>query len=328
MCTIGKRLAQGFLGYAVLSTAVLLTGVMGTAAAAEFPEEPIEITELFGAGSSSDLTARILADGMSKRVGTPVVVVNRPGGGGALGYTYVKDRPADGYNIVWFSDSILTGYHLGVMGFDHAAFTPVARVCQEVPAIAVRSDSGWNTLQDLIAEAKKRPGELKVGISGKGSFTHLVSEAMFDKAGAEVRYVPYGKGNAAVELLGGRIDAALQWPSVFKSQADAGDLRIFAVTSADRLPSLPEVPTAKEEGIDMDMVLWRGIAAPAGTPPEVVSKLEGTIKDIVASEEFADAAQRIGCQPAFLPAEAFKGFIAEKDQEVAGLMEDLGLKRQ
>jgi len=311
----------------VAVAAALLAGAPA-APADEFPDNPIEITELFGAGSSSDLTARVVAEGMSEELGVPVVVVNRPGGGGAVGYSHVNNQPAAGYDLVWMSDSVLTTYHSGNIDFDYSAFTPIARVCQEVPALAVHTESGWSTFEDFVAAAKERPGEMKVGISGRGSFTHLASEALFTEAGIETRYVPYGKGNAAVELLGRRIDAALQWPSVFKSHADAGDLHMLVVTSENPVPSVPDVPTAQDEGHDVNLVLWRGVAAPAGTPAEAVEKLEAAVEAAVASEQFKEASERIGCLPAFLPADEFADFIAQKDQEIASIMEGLDIKRQ
>ena len=169
---------------------------------------------------------------------------------------------------------------------------------------------------------------MKVGISGRGSFTHLSSAALFDKMGIEVVYVPYGKGSAPVELLAGRIDAALQWPSQFTSHAEAGKLRVLAVTSEKRLPVLPDVPTAKEQGYDVDMVLWRGVAAPKGTPREVIGKLEGAIKRVMESAEFKDRCAKLGFEPRFLPGSEFDKFIARDDQVIAKLMDQLGLKKQ
>jgi tripartite-type tricarboxylate transporter receptor subunit TctC len=169
---------------------------------------------------------------------------------------------------------------------------------------------------------------MKVGISGRGAFTHLASAALFDKLGIEVLYVPYGKGSAPVELLAGRIDAALQWPSQFKAQADAGKLRVIAVTGPDRVPVMPDVPTAKEQGYDVDVVMWRGVAAPKGTPKEAIAKLESAIKKAVESPEFKAHSARLGFEPAFLPAGAFGTLIANDDTSIAKLMKDLGLKKK
>jgi tripartite-type tricarboxylate transporter receptor subunit TctC len=296
----------------------------GVTRAADFPKQPIEMTVLFG-GSSATI-AQVLSDAMSKELGVPVAAVSRTGASGAVGYSYVKSTPPNGYNIVWNSNSISTAYHNGNMDFDYKAFDAVAQVGMEVPALAVRVDSGWKNLKDFAAAAKQK--KMKVGISGRGSFTHLSSAALFEKMGVEVIYVPYGKGSAPVELLGGRIDAALQWPSQFTAQVDAGQLRVIAVTSAARLPVMPDVPTAKEQGFDVDAVLWRGIAAPKGTPKEAIAALEGAIKKVVNSPEFKDSSAKLGFEPAFLSAADFGKMIASDDAVTAKLMTQLGLKKK
>ncbi len=295
----------------------------GTARGADFPSQPVEMTVLFG-GSSATI-AQLLADAMAKELGVAVAAVSRTGASGAVGYSYVKSTPPNGYNIVWNSNSISTAYHNGNMKFNYTAFDGVARVGMEVPAMAVRTESGWKNLKEFGAAAKKQ--KLKVGISGRGSFTHLASAALFNKMGVDVVYVPYGKGSAPVELLGGRIDAALQWPNQFKSHAEAGKLRVLAVLSAERLPVLPNVPTAKEQGYDVESVLWRGVAAPKGTPKPAIKRLEQAIKNVVDSKSFREHCKRLGFEPAFLSAEDFDRFIAKDDVETAKLMASLGLKK-
>lgn len=289
--------------------------------ASDFPKQPIEMTVLFG-GSSAAI-AQVLADGMSKQLKVPVAAVSRTGGGGAAGYSFVKATPPNGYNIVWNSNSINTGFHGGNMPFDYRAFEPVAQVGMEVPALAVRSDSGWKTLADVAAAGKKQ--KLKVGISGRGSFTHLASAALFKKMGIEVIYVPYGTGSAPVELLGGRVDAALQWPSQFTAMADK--IHIVAVTSHARVPLVPNVPTAKEQGFDVNVVMWRGIAVPAGTPKDVVVRLQGAVQTVVASADFKAQSAKLGFEPEYLPAAEFGKVISSDDVEIAELMAQLGLKK-
>ncbi len=307
---------------AIATTAAAMT--ITPAGAAEFPEQPVEMTVLFG-GSSATI-AQVLADAMGKQLGVAVAAVSRTGAGGAVGYSYVKSTPANGYNIVWNSNSISTAHHNGNMAFDYKAFDPVARVGMEVPALAVRTESGWKNLQEFAAAAKKQ--KMKVGISGRGSFTHLASAALFDKLGVEVIYVPYGKGSAPVELLAGRVDAALQWPSQFKAQADAGQLRVIAVTSTSRVPLMPDVQTAKEQGFDVDVVMWRGIATPKGTPKDAIAKLEDAIKKAVTSAEFKERSAKLGFEPSFLSAADFGNVIAADDATISKLMGQLGLKKK
>lgn len=304
--------------------AAALLALAPAASAADFPKQPVEMTVLFG-GSSATI-AQVLADAMGKQLGVPVAAVSRTGASGAVGYSYVKSTPPNGYNIVWNSNSISTAYHNGNMDFNYKTFDGVARVGMEVPAIAVRTDSGWKSLKEMAAAGRKQ--KLKVGISGRGSFTHLASAALFDKMGIEVIYVPYGKGSAPAELLGGRVDAALQWPNQFTGHAEAGKLRVLAVTSLERLPVLPDVPTAKEQGYDVDMVLWRGVAAPKGTPKDVIAKLEDAIRKVVASPQFKEHSAKLGFEPAFLGAAEFDRFIAKDDEVIARLMTQLGLKKQ
>jgi tripartite-type tricarboxylate transporter receptor subunit TctC len=311
-------------GSAFAATAILAIAPVATVSAADFPKQPVEITVLFGGPVAT--VAQLLAEGMSKELGVPVVSVSRTGGGGAVGYSYVQSTPPNGYNVVFNSNSISTAYHMGNMPFDYKAFDPVAQVGMEVPALAVRSDSGWKTLKDFAAAGKKQ--KMKVGISGRGSFTHLASAALFEKLGIEVIYVPYGTGSAPVELLGGRIDAALQWPAQFKAQADAGQLNVLAVTGPERVPLLPNVPTAKEQGFDVDAVMWRGITVPKGTPKDVIEKLEKAIKAVVMSPEFKQRTGTLGMETAFLPAAEFGKVIANDDVTITKVMREHGLAKQ
>ena len=307
----------------LMAAALIAIALPGLARAQQFPAQAVEMTVLFG-GSSATI-AQVLAEAMSAELGVPVAAVSRTGAGGAVGYAYVKSRRPTGYDIVWNSNSISTVFHGGNIDFDHRAFEPVARVGMEVPALAVRADSGWRTLKDFAAAGKTK--RMKVGISGRGSFVHLVSAALFDKLGIDVIYVPYGRGTAPTELLGGRVDAALQWPSQFKAQVDANQLRVIAVTGSERVPLLPDVPTAREQGYDVDMVMWRGLAAPQGTPNNVIARLETAVRRVVASPRFREVSATLGFEPAFLPANEFARVIATDDAAIGRLMAQLGLKR-
>ncbi|TCO70833.1 Bug family tripartite tricarboxylate transporter substrate binding protein [Rhodovulum euryhalinum] len=312
----------------VLVSAAMAVG-LAAPARAEFPEKPVEMTILFG--STAQTIGQLLADLMSKHMPEPVVPVARTGGGGAVGYQHVHGTAADGYNIVWNSNSISTSYHGGKIGFDHTAFQPIAKISVEVPAFAVRADSGWDSLADMAADIKASGAKLKVGASGKGSFTHLSTEAILAAVGLSdmAVHVPYDQGRAPVELIAGRLDAALQWPGQFISHHEAGTLKILCVTSAKRISQLPDVPSCAESGAEgLDLVMWRGLAAPAGTPPETVAKLEEAAKMATESEEFKAAAQTIGFEVDYADHAAFGELIARDDRTIADLMGQLGLKAQ
>ena len=182
-----------------------------------FPQSgPIEITVLFPAGSSADVTARLLADGMSRQLSNQrVLVVNRPGAGGAIGYKYVAAQKPDGYSLVWNSNSISTTFHSGKLGFDYRAFDPVARVLVESPVLAVKSDSALeSTLQDLVAEAKSQPKQThRRPLRHRQPHAHLRSSRCSSKAGVEVNDVPFGAAQVVPSLLGGHVDAVVQLPA-------------------------------------------------------------------------------------------------------------------
>src|SRR6058998_612400 len=293
-----------------------------------FPHRgPIEITVLFPAGTSADVTARLLADGMSKQLGAKVIVFNRPGAGGGIGYKYVASQKADGYSIVWNSNSISTTFHSGMLPFDYHEFDAVARVLVESPVIAVRGESRWKTLGQLVADAKSRPKGITVGNSGIGSHTHISSVALFKAAGAEVVDVPFGAAQVVPSLLGGQVDAVLQLPAALSGYVKSGQLRLLASLTSARDPLLGDVPTAREQGFDVSLEAWRGIAVPKGTPKAVVAALEEAIRKTAASPDFAQASERLGVRPAFMPAEEFGDLIAKEDAELARIMRLIGLKK-
>jgi tripartite-type tricarboxylate transporter receptor subunit TctC len=304
----------------VLTAAAALM-VTTAAARAEFPEKPVEMTVLFGGNAQT--IGQLLAELMSRELPQPVVAVSRTGGGGAIGYTHVNSTEPDGYSIVWNSNSISSNYHQGNLPFNYEAFTPIARVSVEVPALAVRADTGWETLSDMVEAVKSGDTKLKVGDSGAGSFTHLTSVAVLEALGIndDAIYVPYGDGKAPVELLAGRIDAAVQWPGQFVQHHEEGTLRILCVTGAERIALLPATPTCAEAGAEgVDITMWRGLAAPAGTPEEVVGKLEAAARAASETEEFKKAAENLGFEISFMDSGEFGELIARDDAAIAELL--------
>ncbi|MCL5040328.1 MAG: tripartite tricarboxylate transporter substrate binding protein [Firmicutes bacterium] len=294
----------------------------------DFPTKPIEMTVLFGAGSGADLLARKVADIASKDLGQPVTVVNRTGAGGAVGYNYVKGQEANGYSIVWNSNSINTAYHAGNMNFDYTAFRGVVELTTEPVSIAVKADAPWKDINEFIDYAKKNPGKVRIGNSGKGSFTHLAAVALENKTGAKFTHVPFGQGLAVASLLGNKIEATVQLPAEIVAQVKAKEVRILAITGENRLASLPDVPTFKEKGVDLTLSLWRGIAVPKGTPEVVIKRLEQAFKKVADSPDFKAFAKEMGASVEFRGAKDFDQFIAQQDKELSVLMEQIGMKKQ
>jgi tripartite-type tricarboxylate transporter receptor subunit TctC len=293
-----------------------------------FPKRAnIEMTVLFPSGTSADVTARLLAQGIAKHLGANVVVVNRPGAGGAIGYKHVLGQKPDGYSLVWNSNSISTTFHSGQLAADYKAFDPVARVLVESPLLVVRTEARWKTLAEFIKDAKSRPGKITVANSGIGSHTHITAVALFKAAGADVLDVPYSAAQVIPNLLGGHVDAMVQLPGALAGSIQSGAVRILATMTQRRDPMLPDTPTAQEQGVDVALDAWRGVAVPKGTPKATISMLEAAIRSTVESAEFAQQTEKLSVKPAFLPAHEFGELIAREDVQLARIMQEIGLKK-
>ncbi len=311
-----------------LAAVALFTIAAAAPAQEAFPgKQPIEFIVLFPAGSSADVTARVLAEGIGKHLGTQIVVVNRPGGGGAVGYKYAAGQSADGHHLVWNSNSISTTYHTGMLPFDYNAFVPVARVQVETPLLFVKGDAPWKNLRDIVQHAKANPGKLNIGNSGTGSHTHFSSVWLFRGAGAKVVDVPFGAAQVVPSLLGGHVDGVIQLPGALAGLVRSGSVRALVALSAARDPFFPDVPTALEQGVNVAAELWRGVAAPKGTPPRVVARLEEAIRKTITAPEFAKATEKLLVAPAFMPATEFGKLIAKEDSEIAQAVKTLGLRQ-
>jgi tripartite-type tricarboxylate transporter receptor subunit TctC len=318
--------ARAFGG--LLALGLLAAAGAPAAGAAAYPVKPIEMTVLFGPGSGADLLARKVAEIAGKDLGQPILVVNRTGAGGAIGYNYLRTQAPDGYAIVWNSNSINTAYHAGNMNFDYMAFRGVAQLTTEPVSLAVKMDSPWKDIGALVDHARKNPGKLRVGNSGRGSFTHLTAVALENKTDIKLTHVPFGQGLAVAAMLGDKIEATVQLPAEIMAQVEGRQVRNLAITGEERLASLPDVPTFKEKGIGLTLSLWRGIAVHKDTSPAVIGRLEQAFKAAAESPEFKQFAGKLGATIEFRGAAVFDQFIAQQDKELAALMEQIGLKKQ
>ncbi|MEN8196959.1 MAG: tripartite tricarboxylate transporter substrate binding protein, partial [Pseudomonadota bacterium] len=178
--------------HAVASATILVVAILATRAGAAFPEKPIQFVIPFGAGGGADIEGRVLAKEMSKILGVPVVPVNKPGAGGAVAYTYVKNAKPDGYTVAWNSTSVLTTTNIGNVPFKHSALAHIGRVEYQPMPFAVRADAPWKTFKAFVAACKAKPGTLKVANSGSGSATHLAAIAIQNAIGCKVIHLPVG----------------------------------------------------------------------------------------------------------------------------------------
>ena len=290
-----------------------------------WPARHVELINPFAAGAAADIQARKLAEIVSRDLGQPMVVRNVLGAGGAIAYNEVHRAKTDGHTLIWYSGAINTLAARKQIPFDYNVFEPIAGVGIETVSIAVSKNAPWKSLKEFIAHAKQNPGKVTMGNSGMGSVTHMVPVAMAAKAGIKITHVPFGTGLAMVALMGGKIDSSSQHPAEVFNQVKAGEVRILAVSSEKRINIWPDVPTMKEEGVDLEFDQWRGIAAPKGTPRAVVDKLSPIIKKAVESKEWIDFASSLGSTPRYLAPAAFAKFVAGVDKETREIMQAAGL---
>src|SRR5207248_3110311 len=191
----------------------------------------------------------------------------------------------------------------------------------------VRGDSKWRTLGQLVSDAKARPKGVTGGNSGVGSHTRISSVALFKAAGVEAVGVPFGAAQVVPSLLGGQVDAVLQLPAALSGYVKSGQMRLLASLTSSRDPLLGDVPTAREQGFDVSLEAWRGIAAPKGTPKSAIATLEAAIRKTAESADFVQSCEKLGVRPAFMAAEEFGNLIAKEDAELARIMQLIGLKK-
>jgi tripartite-type tricarboxylate transporter receptor subunit TctC len=314
-------------------TGLIIRGIVAAAAAAlvtlpaaaQKIEGPIEFVIPFGAGGGADIEGRLLAEGMSKVLGVPVVPVNKPGAGGAVTYTYVKNAKPDGRTIAWNSTSLLTATNIGNVTFDYNAMDQIGQVEYQPMPFAVRADAPWKTLKDFAADCKKHPGKYKIANSTTGSATHLGAIALATAMGCDVIHVPAGVQRRNATVLSGEADAMVAPLTGAIKLAKAGKIRLLAIPSPQRNPLIPDVPTMKELGYDVDLLLFRGLSVPKGTPKAVKEQLADAMIKSAHSKAFMDFAAQNGFTVETLGVDDFEKVLAAEDQKVKKIMKAAGL---
>ncbi|MEO8410475.1 MAG: tripartite tricarboxylate transporter substrate binding protein [Propionivibrio sp.] len=312
-----------------LSAALTLLTIagLGTAQAADFPNKPIEIIVPSSAGGGTDMLSRALANTAKDIFGQPVVVVNKPGGSGVIGFTAGQTAKPDGYTVTMFFAEIVIVPHLGLAQTDHKLFEPIMRVNMDPAAITVQADAPWNTLQEFIDYAKANPGKLRVANSGPGSIWQLAAARMEDKFGLKFNQVPYsGAAPGVTALLSGAVDAAAFSPAEVGSQVMAGKLKMLGIMSDKREKAYPDVPTFKEQGVDIVIGTWRGLGVPKGTPADVKKILHDGFKKAMEDPVFVDQMEKAGLGLGYMDAADFAKFQDEEFAVYKGLVDKLGLK--
>jgi tripartite-type tricarboxylate transporter receptor subunit TctC len=307
MTLLSRRIALG-AGMAALAAPRL--------ARAAWPERQITLIVPFGAGAGTDMTGRNIAQFLTKDLGQPVVVLNRPGAGGAIGYTAIAEAAPDGYTIgITNTPGVVIIPIERNVRFGVDAFTPLAGVIEDPAVIAVHPNSGINSAPELIERAKRAPGTVTVSIQGAGGSAWVSMKVLEQATGTRFELVSYNSGPAAV--------LAMVQRDVVVGTANLGEglmmtsgqpWKMLAVMSAQRNPLAPEVPTLREQGIDVVSTTMRGLSAPRGLPPEIVARYDAALTRMAADPDFQAVCRRTFQPLNFMPGPRFAEHMRAEDR--------------
>jgi tripartite-type tricarboxylate transporter receptor subunit TctC len=285
----------------LMAAALLLAGSGVTRAQSDYPNKPIHLVVGFTPGSVADITARVLGSRMSQLLGQQIVVENKPGAGSNLAADFVARAPKDGYTLFLPGSANIANAAINPnLPFDIIKdFAPIALVNAVAVVLVVHPSTGVGNVEQLIALAKSKPGELSYASTGIGSAPHFSGELLMQRTGVKLVHVPYpGSPQAATDLLAGRVQVMFSPATAVIGLVRDGKLKALATTGKTRPGILPDVPTMIESGMpDFDTAIWFGVTAPAGTPPPVIDKLSRAIREAVKSSDVIAAWRPQGVDP-------------------------------
>ena len=313
--------------------ALLIAGAatlpMPTAHAQSFPSRPIRVVVPFPTGGPSDILARVLGDVMSKDLGQPFVVINRPGADTILGVDLAAKSPADGYTLLVSGDAGLINTASGrKLPYDLMRdIAPISMIYAGPQVMMIPRDSPFKSLQDLVKHARANPGKVSFASVGVATSVYLNSEIFNQAAGIEALHVPYkGTVQAMTDLTGGRVDYMIGGTSTSIPAIKSGTLRGLALMSKDRSLLLPDVPTAMEQGVKVEFAGWYGLFTTAGAPPEATRKVHESLLKALDSKPVRDSFQGLGGEPRGMPTEQFSAYLQGQMDKLTTLMKRLNIK--
>jgi len=316
----------------VLAAACLACWFPGPGFAQAFPSRPVHFIVPYAPGGSADVLARIVGERLSQRWGQPVLVESRPGGGTVIGNALAAKAPPDGHTILFISNSFVINAKLRHdLPYDGMkAFEPVANMVNSPQVIAVNAVSPYRDFKDWLADAKARPGFVSIGTLGPATTQHIAAEMLQRTTGTQLIYTAFTGGAPAVNAaLGGHIDLVLANLSEVSAQIEGGKLRALAVTSRERLDPIRQVPTVAEMGYPTyEAVAWFGVAAPAGTPADVIAKIAEALRVALAEPEIRQRIVTLGLQPAYMDPKAFAAHITDQYAKYSRVIDEAKIKTE
>jgi tripartite-type tricarboxylate transporter receptor subunit TctC len=295
-----------------------------------YPSRPITLVVPFPPGGVADIVGRPIADALTRELKTPLVIETKPRAGGGIGIGLVAKAKPDGYTLLLALSSIsILPEADKVLGraslYRLDQFMPIARLTADPTVLAVRADSPWKTLDEFIADARKRPGAITYGSSGNYGTMHMPMEMFAHTANLKLLHVPFtGGGPAVVALLGGQVDALSTGPSTVLQHVKAGKVRVLASWGDHRLASLPDVRTLAESGYDAVFFQWSGLFSPAGTPEAVVTRLREAARVAAADPKFVNTLKTVETPVAYLDAPELRRFWDADAKKLADAVQRVG----
>ncbi len=324
------KLARRDFLHLATSAAALLSASRTTMAQDAYPSRPIRLIVGFTPGAASDITARLFAKGAAGMLGQSIAVENKPGAAGSIAGQYVAHAANDGYTLFLFALSTLTNEIINpTPSFDVMKdLAPIGLLATGTIVLAVNPASNVHTVEELIALAKSKPGELLYGSTGIGSIPQLAGALFAQRAGIKLTHVPYpGSPQITSDLMAGRITMSFNMASAMIGQIAAGQLTALATAAKKRASALPQVPTMAEAGIpDFDTSLWLGLAAPAGTPRPIIDKLAKAARQAMHEADAMEALRKQGYEPNDADPDKFAAFIHSEFDRWSAVTRAAGLK--
>jgi len=295
-----------------------------------FPDRPIRLIVPSAPGGPTDIPARLLSQILPK-LGQPAIVENRPGAGGAIGARAVATAAPDGLTLLIGNTSVLAVIPAvtASAGYDPAkSFAPVAKISESYQILVVHPSAPWKSVSEFVADTKANPRTFNVSHTGAGGLPHLTAELFKSSTGADLVGVPYKSGGEALTaVLGSQVHCTFEAISILLPQIRDGKVRALAITSRTRTPLAPDIPTMIEAGVpDYDVSTFYGVVAPAGTPREIVTKLNAAINEGFSADEMRAAITRLGSTPALGTPEAFGSFMAAQSAKWDGVAKKAGIR--
>jgi len=296
-----------------------------------YPSKPVRIIVPFAPGGGSDFIGRFIAQKLTATIGTQVIVENKPGAGGVIGIEQgIKSAP-DGYTLVLIASSYTVNPSVYKISFDPVAdITPIVQISQGPLLIVVHPSVPVKTAKDLIDLAKKKPGELNFATPGQGSVIHMATEYFDSMARIKMNHVPYkGTGPALTDTIAGQTQVLFSSTATALPHVKGGKLKAIGVTTAKRIPALPEVPTVKESGLPgYEVILWHGLIGPKGLPKDVVAKISSEVNKALKSKETDEQLQNDGVSAAGGAPEQFGATITKEIGVWKKVAADAGVKAE